>query len=149
MGLPTTLMCILPTTLHGYTYHSDVYTHTTLHGYTHPRSSCVHSWVWCVYTWSFKTGYTHGTEIKRNWKMYTPDRNCTHRTENVPPEKDVYTPDPNCTHHHPFVHMEVHVCNYRGYYFVPPYDCLLRHIRLAYTNNIWGLRCLFSELRAT
>ena len=32
-------------------------------------------------------------------------------------------------------------------FFAPEID--LRHIRLAYTNNIWGLRYLFSELRAT
>ena len=31
--------------------------------------------------------------------------------------------------------------------FAPEID--LRHIRLAYTNNILGLRYLFSELRAT
>ena len=32
-------------------------------------------------------------------------------------------------------------------FFAPEID--LRHIRLAYTDNIWGLRYLFSELRTT
>ena len=32
-------------------------------------------------------------------------------------------------------------------FFAPEID--LRHLRLAYTNNIWGVRYLFSELRAT